>query len=263
MSNAVLTKVADGVATLTLNKPEKLNAWDTPMRNEVGGHLRAWNKDAAVKAIIMTGAGERAFSAGQDLDETEKLQGGKAGAGWFAGWRDFYNAIRDLDKPLIAALNGVAAGSAFQVALLCDIRIGHAGTRMGQPEINSGIPSVTGPMLMLPRIGLSRTIELTLTGRMMEAQESFAIGLLQHLVASPAEVMPKALAVAKELAAKPPIAMRLNKKRFRQVTEEAFEEAFRNGGAYQSEAFASGEPQASMRAFFEERKRRRAAKKKG
>jgi enoyl-CoA hydratase/carnithine racemase len=117
-------------------------------------------------------------------------------------------------------------------------------------------------MLMLPRIGLSRTIELTLTGRMMEAQEAFSIGLLQHVVASPAQVMPKALAVAGELAQKPPIAMRLNKKRFRQVTEEAFEEAFRNGGDYQAEAFASGEPQASMRAFFEERRRRRAAKQK-
>jgi enoyl-CoA hydratase/carnithine racemase len=262
MTNAVLTSVANGVATLTLNKPEKLNAWDTPMRGEVAAHLRAWNKDHAVKAIIMTGAGDRAFCAGQDLDETEKLQGGKAGAGWFAAWRDFYNAIRELDKPLIAALNGVAAGSAFQAALLCDIRIGHAGSRMGQPEINSGIPSITGPMLMLPRVGLSRTIELVLTGRMMEAQESFAIGLIQHLVASPAEVMPKALAVASELAAKPPIAMRLNKRRLRQVTEEAFEEAFRSGGAYQAEAFASGEPQAAMRAFFEERRRRRAARQK-
>jgi enoyl-CoA hydratase/carnithine racemase len=261
MASAVLVAVKDGVATLTLNKPHKLNAWDTPMRAEVAAHLRAWNKDGAVRAIIMTGAGERAFSAGQDLDETEKFQSGGQGAAWFQGWRDFYNAIRDLDKPIVAALNGVAAGSAFQAVLLMDLRVGHPGVRMGQPEINSGIPSVTGPMLMLPRIGLARTTELTLTGRMMEAEEAHAIGLIQHVVRVPSEVMAKAAELARHLADKAPIAMRLNKKRLRQVTQEAFDEAFTNGGAYQAEAFGSGEPQAAMRAFFQERARRRAARK--
>jgi enoyl-CoA hydratase/carnithine racemase len=256
--SAVLTDVADGIATLTLNKPQKLNAWDTPMRSEVAQHLRAWNMDPAVRAIILTGSGDRAFSAGQDLDETEKFQSGGEGAAWFQGWRAFYNAIRDLDKPSIAALNGVAAGSAYQAVLLCDIRVGHGGSKLGQSEINAGIPSVSGPMLMLPRIGLARTTELTLSGRMMEASESYAIGLIQHLVDHPSAVMAKAREVARELAAKPPIAMRLNKQRLRQVTQEAFDEAFRNGGAYQAEAFASGEPQAAMRAFFEERRRRRA-----
>ena len=79
---------------------------------------------------------------------------GNEGANWFQSWRDFYNSIRNLDKPCLAALNGVAAGSAFQAAMLTDVRVGHPGVRMGQAEINSGIPSVTGPMLMLPRIGL-------------------------------------------------------------------------------------------------------------
>ena len=131
---------------------------------------------------------------------------------------------------------------------------------MGQAEINSGIPSVTGPMLMLPRIGLSRTIELTLTGRMMNAEECHAIGLIHHLVERPEQVIEKTREVAEEMAAKPPIAMRLTKARFRQVTQPAFEEAFKNGGAYQAEAFASGEPQAAMRAFFAARRARRAAR---
>lgn len=260
MTSAIITEVSEGIATLTLNKPWKLNAWDTPMRGEVAEALRAWNKDAGVRAIIMTGEGDRAFSAGQDLDETEKFQSGSQGATWFQGWRDFYNAIRDLDKPILAALNGVAAGSAYQAVLLCDIRVGHHGSKLGQPEINSGIPSVTGPMLMLPRIGLARTTELTLSGRMMEAAEAFSIGLIQHLVNTPAEVMPKTREVARMLADKPPIAMRLNKQRLRQVTQEAFDEAFKNGGAYQAEAFASGEPQVAMRAFFAERAKRRAAR---
>ncbi len=260
MPPAILTEISDGLATLTLNKPWKLNAWDTPMRAEIAATLRAWNMEPGVRAVILTGAGERAFSAGQDLDETEKFQSGGQGAAWFESWRAFYNAIRDLDKPCVAALNGVAAGSAFQAVQLCDVRVGHAGSRMGQPEINSGIPSVTGPMLMLPRIGFARTTELTLTGRLMEADEAHAIGLIQHLVPSLADVLPKTRAIAKMLADKPPIAMRLNKQRLRQVTQEAFDEAFRNGGAYQAEAFASGEPQETIRAFFAERARRRTAR---
>ena len=263
MSNAaILTGVSGGIGTVTLNKPWKLNAWDTPMRAEVGAALNDWNRDPAVKAIIMTGAGDRAFCAGQDLEETEKFQSGHEGANWFESWRDYYNAIRNLDKPCLAALNGVAAGSAFQFVMLMDVRVGHLGVRMGQPEINSGIPSVTGPMLMLPRIGLARTMELTLTGRMMEAEEAASIGLINYLVERPEDVMPKAREVAEMMAAKPPMAMRLNKKRFRQVTQEAFDEAFQNGGAIQAEAYESGEPQETMRQFFAERAARRKARGK-
>src|SRR5438128_1534358 len=215
MSNAViLTDVTGGVGTITLNKPWKLNAWDTPMRAEITAQLKDWNGDSAVRAIILTGAGERAFCAGQDLEETEKFQSGSDGANWFQSWQDFYNAIRGLDKPCLTALNGVAAGSAFQAVMLTDARIGHAGVRMGQPEINAGIPSVTGPMLMLPRIGLARTTELTLTGRMMEAQEAAAIGLINYLVARPEDVIPKAREIADLMASKPVTAFRLNKQRF-------------------------------------------------
>ena len=99
---------------MTLNKPWKLNAWDTPMRAEIGAVLNDWNRDPAVKAVIMTGAGDRAFCAGQDLEGDGEIQSGHEGANWFQSWRDFYNAIRDLDKPCLAALNGVAAGSRFR-----------------------------------------------------------------------------------------------------------------------------------------------------
>ncbi len=259
MSEHVLTHIQGGIALLTINKPHKLNAWDTSMREEIAAHLSTWNNDPAVRAVIITGAGARAFSAGQDLDETKKFSSGSQGDAWFRTWRDFYESLRSIDKPTVAALNGVAAGSAFQFAMLADVRVGHCGTQMGQPEINSGIPSVTGPMLMMPRLGLSRTVELTLTGRMMEAAESHAIGLIHHLVETPAEVMPKAIEVARILASKPPIAMRLNKRRFRQVTQAEFDEAFRSGGSIQAEAYASGEPQEAMRRFFAERAERRAA----
>ena len=125
---------------------------------------------------------------------------------------------------------------------------------MGQPEINSGIPSVLGPMLMRERIAFSRTVELVLMGRIMEADEAANIGLIHYLVDTPEQVMPKAREVAETLASKPPIAMRLTKRRFREVTQAGYEEAFTNGSVIQEEAYASGEPQEAMRAFFEQRR---------
>ena len=249
MADSVLVSIEDGVATLTLNRPERLNAWHTPMREAVAGALGALNGDASVGAIILTGAGDRAFSAGQDLAETMAFDSGEAGREWFLSWRAFYDSLRNLDKGCVAALNGVAAGSAFQFAMLADVRVGHPGTRMGQPEIDSGIPSVLGPMLMLPRLGLSRTVELTLTGRMMDGEECHRIGLIHHLV-EPHRVMEKAREVAAALAAKPPLAMRLNKRRFREISEPDFAEAFAAGAAIEAEAFDSGEPQREMEQFF-------------
>ena len=255
MTDSVLVETADGIGTLPLNRPAKLNAWDTPMRVEISARLAELNADDAVRVIVITGAGARAFSAGQDLAETKEFQSGEEGHAWFLTWRAFYDSLRTLDKAVVASLNGVAAGSAFQFAMQCDIRVGHAGSNMGQPEINAGIPSVLGPMLMLSRLGLSRTIELTLSGRMMDGEECHRVGLIHHLVASDM-VAAKTREVAEMLAAKPPIAMKLNKRRFREMTQPAFDEAFEAGWKIQKEAFASGEPQAMMQKFFEARARR-------
>ena len=246
-----------GVAVVTLNRPEVMNAWHSAMRVEITEEMRKLNADPAVKAIVMTGAGDRAFSAGQDLNETQKFDAKRA-AEWIEEWRRMYGMIRALDKPLIAALNGVAAGSAFQVALLADVRVGHSGVRMGQPEINSGIASTLGPWLMREMIGLSRTIELTLSGRMMDAAECHAIGLIHKLVPKD-QVMAAALDMARDLAAKPPVAMRLDKRRFREVTEAGFNDALDSGIRIQKESYASGEPQRVMEKFLAERGKRKSA----
>jgi enoyl-CoA hydratase/carnithine racemase len=150
------------------------------------------------------------------------------------------------------ALNGTAAGSAFQVALLGDIRVGHPGVRMGQPEINSGIASVTGPWIMREMLGMSRTIELTLTGRLMDAEECRHIGLLHHVVPMD-QVMAKAMEIGRELAAKPPVALRLDKQRFKEMTEAGFRDAIEAGIRIQKESYASGEPARMMEAFFRKR----------
>lgn len=257
MQESVLSEVRGPVGILTLNRPDKLNAWNTPMRTRLVEALEALEADPAVRAIILTGAGDRAFGAGQDLNETKTFDPDRAEL-WMGEWERLYDRIRALSKPIIAALNGVAAGSAFQVALLCDLRIGHAGVTMGQPEINSGIASTTGPWIMRELIGLGRTIDLTLTGRMMDAEECYRIGVINRLVPQE-KVLEAALALANELADKPPVAMRLNRARFREVTEEGFRDCLKAGIRNQREAYATGEPARMMEAFLAKRAARKNA----
>lgn len=244
----VLVETRGRCGVVTLNKPEKLNAWDKPMRDAIVAALRAFDGDAAVGAVVMTGAGERAFSAGQDFAEAHDFDADRAEA-WIREWEVFYGAIRRLSKPVVAALNGVAAGSAFQVALLCDIRVGHPEVRMGQPEINAGIASITGPWIMREMLGLSRTVELTLTGRLMEMEELHRIGLVHHVV--PRErVLAEALDIGERLAAKAPVALRLDRAWFADMTEEGFQRTIAAAIRAHREAYASGEPAAKMRAMM-------------
>jgi enoyl-CoA hydratase len=254
LANFILTEQRGPVGLMTLNRPEILNAWHRPMREELFAVLERFDGDESVRAIILTGAGERAFGAGQDLNETKTFDPDHAES-WMHEWERLYDRIRSLTKPLIAALNGLAAGSAFQVALLADFRIGHPGVKMGQPEIKSGIPSSTGPWIMREMLGLARTIDLTLTGRMMEADECERLGLINRIV--PAErVLEEALALAQELAAQPPVAMRLTKARFRETTQAGFEDCMKGGIRIQREAYATGEPARMMERFLAKSARR-------
>lgn len=256
MAKFVLSEVRDNVGIVTLNRPAVLNAWHAAMRNELVEAFDAMEANEAVGAVILTGAGDRAFGAGQDLNETKTFDPDRAEL-WIGEWERLYERIRSLSKPVVAALNGVAAGSAFQVALLCDIRVGHPGVTMGQPEINSGIASTTGPWIMREIMGLAHTIDLTLTGRMMDADECFRVGAISRLVPQD-EVMPVALAIARDLASKPPVAMRLNRARFREVTQAGLRDALAAGVRNQREAYATGEPARMMEAFLAKRAARKA-----
>ncbi len=241
------------VGLIRLNRPERLNAWTVSMRNEIINVLNSFEADPTLRAIIMTGTGDRAFCAGQDLEEAHGFSVDEAEI-WIRGWGTFYSALRYLSKPLVIALNGIAAGSAFQAALLGDIRVGHAGVRMGQPEINSGIASVTGPWIMNLMLGMSRTTELTLTGRLMDAEECHRIGLIHHIVEQP-DVLKKSFEIAKELGAKPPVAMRLNKARLCEMTEPSFLEAIEAAIRHHRVSYESNEPQRMVEAFFKARGR--------
>ena len=244
----VLVERRGAVGLITLNKPAKLNAWDRPMRDEIVAALRRYDADEGVRAVVMTGTGERAFSAGQDFAEAHDFDADRAEA-WIREWETFYGLLRRLTKPIVAALNGTAAGSAFQVALLCDIRVAHDKVTMGQPEINSGIASITGPWIMKEILGMSRTIELTLTGRMMGAEECHRIGLIHHLVPR-AQVLDKSLEIAGELGAKAPLAMRLDRAWFADMTEAAFRHTFDAAIRSHRQSYASGEPARKMEEFM-------------
>lgn len=259
MNDFIVCERHGAVALVRLNRPEILNAWHTPMRAMLVSRLQEVEADEAVRAVVMTGTGERSFCAGQDLNETKTFDPDRAEE-WIKEWDLLYDTVRSASKPLIIALNGLAAGSGFQVALLGDFRIGHPGVTMGQPEINAGIASTTGPWIMREIIGLARTIDLTLTGRMMEAEECYRIGVINRLV--PQEgVLPEAMALAQELAEKAPVAMRLNKARFREVTEPGFRDCIAAGIRNQRIAYATGEPARMMEKFLAERaeRKRRAA----
>ena len=174
MYEFIKTTEEENVGIIQLNRPKTLNAWHKPMRDELIDALQEYENNKRIRAIILTGSGDRGFCAGQDLGEAKTFDPDGAES-WMAEWRVLYGLIRSLTKPLVAALNGLAAGSGFQVALLADVRIAHPGVTLGQPEINSGIASVTGPWIMKEMLGLSRTVELTLMGRMMDAQECYHI----------------------------------------------------------------------------------------
>ncbi len=201
MPELILTDVSDGIGTITLNRPEKLNAYTTEMGDEVTAVLRAWRADAAVRAVILTGAG-RGFCAGVDLDHLKAHQAGQNTAkGRRLGEEDFLKKLPlemvEYPKPLIAAVNGAAIGVGVTMILPCDIRIAADTAKLGLAFVKLGILPGLGSTHLLPRIvGRAKALELVLSARTITAQEAAACGLVNKVV--PAE---KLLAEARELAA--------------------------------------------------------------
>src|SRR3954454_20970323 len=141
------------VTIVILNRPEVLNAVNVAMRETLIKVLDELNHDDAARAIVITGAGERAFCSGQDLDETSKYEVGDIDT-WLTRQHAMYAAVRDLNKPCITAFNGTAAGAGFQIGLCADLRVGYPEMKLGQPEIKAGLASIVGSYLMSMHLGL-------------------------------------------------------------------------------------------------------------
>src|SRR5262249_6627488 len=158
-----------------LNRPQVLNAIDVEMRETLIVLLGEINRDEAVRAVVIRGAGERAFCSGQDLDETSRYGLGDLDA-WLTRQHAMYGAVRDLDKPCVVAFNGTAAGAGFQIGLCADLRVGYPELKLGQPEIKAGLASIVGSWLMTLHLGLSKNIELSLTGNLISGAEAHQLG---------------------------------------------------------------------------------------
>ncbi|MGW7518137.1 enoyl-CoA hydratase/isomerase family protein [Streptomyces sp. NPDC054796] len=243
------------VAVVTLNRPDKLNAWTAAMRARLIAVLGEVAKDPEVTAVVLTGAG-RAFCAGQDLGETSGIapDDHAAAEAWIDSFDVLYRAVRDIDKPTVAAVNGVVAGSGFQFALLADLRIGHPDVRMGQPELLSGIPSITGIWAMWEILGRAKTTEFALTGDLVDGEEARRLGLLTRLVDAD-EVLPAAVEQARKLGELPSGAVALTKGRIRELDEAALVEAVESAKRVHAAAYATGEPQREMARFLAGRRR--------
>ncbi len=243
----------DDITILVLNRPESLNAINTELRIMLIEALQQANSDETVRAVIITGSGDKAFCSGQDLAETSRY-GIDDVKQWLTANHTMYRAVRALDKPVVAALNGITAGAGFQIGLCCDVRIGYADMKIGQPEIKAGLASIVGSALMIGYIGMGHNIELSLSGELISGQRAYEIGLLNQLVAH-AEVAAVALEMARKLARLAPTAMRLTKQRMRALTDPGFESALDVAIESQTQTYAAGEPQAAMQAFLQRRKR--------
>ena len=250
-SNAVQVEWLDGLAVVRLQRPGVMNAVNAEMRAALTEQLYALDADLAVQAIVLTGSGERAFCGGQDLDEAGTVDT-RTLAGWLNRQHAMYQAVRDVNKPLVAAINGTAVGAGFQMALMCDLRVAHPKVRMGQPEVKAGLASIVGSYLMSLQIGHSLNQQLSLTGELITGERAHVLGLVNDLV-SAAEVLPRAIERARALASLPGAALRTTKQRFRERTQAGFEEACSAGIRYQLECYSTGEPQRVMHEFIARR----------
>jgi len=200
----------DGIAFLTLNRPESLNVYTIQMRDDLYEILRAIKDDRDVKIGIFRGAGEKAFCAGADLSEF--LTAPPPVIARQVRWqRDVWGLFLSIPQPLIAALHGYVLGSGIEMALCCDIRIASEDVRFGLPEIGLGIIPAAGGTQTLPRlIGRGKALEMLLTNRWIDAEEAYRIGLVNHVV--PKEtLLQEAEEMAKKIASHDPGAVRYAK----------------------------------------------------
>lgn len=250
-SGEVVVAVEDGIAIVTLNRPAQMNAVNSAMRRGLIDALGALNANDAVRAVVLSGAGERAFCAGQDLAEAAALTPPQIEP-WLREQRAMYQAVRDLDKPCVAAVRGVAAGAGFQVALCADWRLTTADSRWGQPEVKAGLASIVGTYLMTLHIGQTHNVQMSLSGDLISGQRAYDIGLVTQLCATQA-LMSEAIERARALSALPATAVRVSKQRLRETTQAGFDDACEAGIRGQLACFASGEPQQVIARFLKKR----------
>lgn len=206
--NLIVDRDADaGILVITLNRPKVLNALNAATLGELRQAIDAAAADAGVRAIVLTGSGEKSFVAGADINELA-VQTPVGGRDHARHGQSLFDRIERLGKPVIAAVNGFALGGGCELAMSCTMRIAADTAKFGQPEINLGlIPGYAGSQRLPRLVGRGRAQELLLTGDMIDAQEAWRIGLVNRVVPA-ASLMDEARKLARTLAAKAPVAVR-------------------------------------------------------
>jgi enoyl-CoA hydratase len=245
----ILTEIRDRVGLVRLNRPEARNALNNTLLAELMDALAVFDVDEAIGAIVITGD-ERAFAAGADIKE---MLGLSAVEMYLRDSISQFDRIRQIKKPVIAAVSGWCLGGGNELALSCDLIVASETARFGQPEINIGvIPGAGGTQRLARSVGKALAMEMVLNNRMLTAAEALQFGMLNRVV--PVErYLEEALALASELAARPPLALRLGK----EAVNNAFESSLTDGIADERRAFyflfSTQDQKEGMAAFVEKR----------
>ena len=242
MYRDIVWEQTENVVVITLNRPRVLNALNRALKGELADALTRIKSDESIRAVVITGAGEQAFSAGQDLTEAKDMSGPEAEE-WVREFELLYDQVRMLDVPVIAAVNGWAMGAGCQLALLADIRISSENARYGMPEIRDGIPAVFGLELLWNTIGMSRGLYLVLSGDSLDARQAREAGLTIKVVPR-RDLMTEATTLARTLA-----------QYARRRTESDFRACARFCESAHHASFAAGDAKRGMEAFLTKKKR--------
>ncbi len=244
---------ADQIATITINRPEALNALDAVRLELLLASIQATSADPGIRAIILTGAGDRAFAAGADIAAMRDMNAHQALAFAKLGQAVCYS-LESAPQPVIAAVNGFALGGGCEIALACDIRICSENAVFGQPEVTLGIPPGWGGTQRLPRlVGPGIAKELIYTGRQVTAQEALAIGLVNGVV--PLEQLKEsAREMAARIAANAPLAVEFSKVAINRAFEEPLTAGLAEEARLFADAFNTTDQREGMSAFLARRK---------
>lgn len=208
----IIVERTDGIALVTLDRPKVLNALNVLMLTELRAALESEASDDAVRAIVLTGSGDRAFAAGADIGELAALEGAVAGSAQARFGQAVTVLIERLRVPVIAAVNGFALGGGCELALACDIRIASETAKFGQPEVNLGLmPGYGGSQRTARLLGRGMAMYLCLTGETIDATEALRIGLIERVVPL-AELLPEARRIAELITKKAPLAIAATKR---------------------------------------------------
>ena len=220
----LLVERDEAVAVVTINRPKVLNALDTRTLEELRRVFVELQQDAAVRCVVLTGAGEKSFVAGADINELA-VQSPTDGREHALRGQQVLELIENLGKPVIAAINGYALGGGCELAMACTLRLAGDSARLGQPEVNLGIiPGYAGTQRLTRLVGSGRALELLLTGDQISAAEAHRIGLVNRVVPA-SELMTEAKKLAAALAAKAPIAVRYIIEAVNRGTQQPLREA--------------------------------------